>query len=60
MHEFLILAGALAVAGLSMYGIVINVHYLWITREKTDVKKEMITDLEKRLREALKDGSTAD
>ena len=55
MYEFLLLAGALVVAGLSMYGIVINVHYLWITREKTDVKKEMITDLKKRLREALKD-----
>ena len=53
MYEFLLLAGALVVAGLSMYGIVINVHYLWITREKTDVKKEMITDLKKRLREAL-------
>ena len=56
MIEFLFFVGALSVAGLSMYGIVNNVFYLWETRERRDLKKEFIACCKKRMQEAMKDG----
>lgn len=48
MIEFLFFVGALSVAGLSMYGIVNSVFYLWETRERRDLKKEFIACCKKK------------
>ena len=56
MIEFLFFVGALSVAGLSMYGIVNSVFYLWETRERRDLKKEFIACCKKGMQEAMKDG----